>query len=204
MFGTHVFTPMTKGPSARLVRDYGPAKVVTEDMDGALMCSCARFRKSSLAAGDHLGWCKHVQDAVYNHYDAPLNISYPLWVPIYPRADMWAQIDFSYDNPHEVPLPAHLLLGDLERASPDLDDFLGFVGQHEGRRAIKELIHEWLANLDPKYYWGLCEGVTHDSLGWRPIEGYNHDRYLPAFQQQTWSVLSTGYCLECRDLAVMP
>lgn len=191
-------------PSARLIHYYDPYSV-TEDIDGALMCSCARFRKASLKAGDeghHLGWCQHLQDAVYNHYDAREDWPVlPILVPIYPRSNMWAQVDFVEDV---EPVEAHLVLSSLANPDEDLDDFLGFVGQHEGRRAIKELIHEWIANLDPKYYWGLCEGVTHDSLGWRPIEGYNHDRYLSAFQQQTWSVLSTGYCLECRDLMVMP
>jgi hypothetical protein len=106
---------------------------------------------------------------------------------------LWAHISFEPDG--ESGAAAHLVVNEFVRANEELDDFLGFIGSRDGRWTLKSLVLEWLANLDEEY-WAGCAASTHSAVGW---EDYG-DRYLSQVQREIWSLLSTGYCLECTEL----
>lgn len=135
-------------------------------------------------------WCRDIEEYVQEVRDAPkiwadVEPGKKIHVPYIPTQELWVICEFGEEMPGGYKFYLQLQLQNA---------FLGFVSPGEGRRVMREMVHNWFVPRINKTI--ECSSSSHGVAEHRLLKEHMRDTSMAIAEH--WSIqLHEGMCLMC-------
>lgn len=182
----------------------------------SLLCNCPTFSKRKPGQAP---WCPHIEDVYRRGLDAvvwnpldDLKQSLPRTMPSMVEVTLFVKQDtrliVSLGDPDDHGL-RKVFVVKTSVLEPEGQEFIGFIGDRQGRYSIRALVMEWLVeSLETKNVAWECPSPFH--FGDRALvapdvpPSNSRDRHYVKYMANLACLLTTGFCYQCRIETLIP